>query len=386
MATVLCLLVDTTFTNEGQMAAQSNTGRIRKNVTADTITDHTKPLPQASKATRENAPGTHGKAKPKRKPRSVMPNKDRIRNLRKRHALTQQDLADKIGCDKRNIQRAERDGCRVSLCTLDEIAQALEVETHELIVPDFLTGDDPEAWLERAIRYDLDANYGLAIQIAEAILAYASPPDSVFQKACIRLASFHEHCHNWERALDLLQAHVPTTAEALDASRDGQAAWGLYQRGLIRRCYAEDLLQHTAGARTPRITHLLSGAREDLQHVCESPAASKSAPLHQLGVLAMLDGDNDQALALFHRSLRLRQERDGEDPLDHGALFRQGYTYRRMGQCYARMGQMTDAHECLCRALDIAHVTQHRRLALETRRDLTAWGLTETSGEQTQRC
>lgn len=363
------------------MAKKSKNSQGRNSTKTNARTRDRNSSPEAH---REYATGTPGATRAKRKPRSVMPNKDKIRSLRTKLALTQQALARKIGCDKRNIQRAEKDGCRVSLCTLDEIAQALEVEVHELIVPDFLTGDDPEVWLEHAIRYDLDANYGLAIQIAEAILAYASPRDSIFQKACIRLASFHEHCRSWERALGLLREHILKDVEASDTSLDGQVAWALYQQGLIRRYYAEDLLQHTAGARTPLITELLAGAREDLQRVYEYPGASKSAPLHQLGVLAMLDGDNEQALVQFRRSLRLRQERDGENPMDHEALFRHGYTYRRMGQCYGRMGQMTEAHECLCRALDIASVTQHRRLALETRRDLTAWGLTETLCEQSQ--
>jgi len=321
------------------------------------------------------------KARQQKKKRSVMPNKPKIQALRQERGWTQEFLAKKVGCNTRNIQRIEQDGCRVAVSTLTEVAQALDVEVRELVVPDFLGGDDPQLWLKRAIRYDMNANYGLAIEIAEAILHYVSPEETVFQSTCVRLASFHEHCRNWEVALNLLEEHLLNVRQLLTHHVEGQSPWALYQRGLIRRCLAEDLLQRTGGQRTAAINRLLTGARTDLERIIASPDAHKSAPLHQLGVLLMLDKDYPTAIETFQRSLRLRQSRDGENPLDHEALFRHGYTYRRLGQCYAHMGRSTDASECLLRAKEIAETTQHKRLAREVERDLTAWELSSPSVE-----
>lgn len=312
------------------------------------------------------------------KPRSVMPNKEKIRALRKRRMWTQETLAEKVACNKRNIQRAEAKGRRVSLTTLDEIAQALEVEVHELMVPDIVGGDDPEEWLKRAIRYDLAANYGLAIEIGKVILESVPSSEDLFRKACVRLATFYEHSHDWEAALQLLDEHLLADEKLLEPV-EGQTAWAMYQRGLIRRCLAEDYLRRSSGEKTPRIEQLLGDARADLERVLASPQATSSAPLHQLGVLLMIEQDYSTALEKLQRSLRLRQAHDGDNPLDHAALYRHGYTYRRMGQCYARMERLEEAEECLGLAQKIAKTTGHQRLLSEVKRDLDAWGLKRTS-------
>jgi len=315
---------------------------------------------------------------PSQKSRTVMPNKKKIRALRKHRMWTQEKLAEEANCNKRNVQRAETGKHRVYLATLDRIAQALKVEAHELMVPDIVGGDDPDEWLKRAIRYDLAANYGLAIEIGKVILESVPSSESVFRQACVRLASFYEHTHDWEAALQLLDEHL-LTDENLREPVKGQTAWALYQRGLIRRYLAEDYLRRSSGEKTSRIEQLLGDARADLEHVLASPEAARSAPLHQLGVLMMIEHDYSTAIETLLRSLRLRQAHDGDNPLDPKALYRHGYTYRRMGQCYARMGRLTEAEECLARSQEIAKATGHQRLLGEVKRDLDAWGLKRTS-------
>jgi transcriptional regulator with XRE-family HTH domain len=58
---------------------------------------------------------------------------DRLRDLRKRALLTQQELADKSGVGVTTIIRIERNQVEPHGSTMRKLAEALEVEPHELV-------------------------------------------------------------------------------------------------------------------------------------------------------------------------------------------------------------------------------------------------------------
>jgi transcriptional regulator with XRE-family HTH domain len=58
---------------------------------------------------------------------------DRLRDLRKRALLTQQELADKYGVGVTTIIRIERNQVEPHGSTIRKLAEALEVEPHELV-------------------------------------------------------------------------------------------------------------------------------------------------------------------------------------------------------------------------------------------------------------
>jgi transcriptional regulator with XRE-family HTH domain len=58
---------------------------------------------------------------------------DRLRDLRKRALLTQQELADKSGVGVTTIIRIERNQVEPHGSTIRKLAEALEVEPHELV-------------------------------------------------------------------------------------------------------------------------------------------------------------------------------------------------------------------------------------------------------------
>ncbi len=58
---------------------------------------------------------------------------ERIRALRKKHQLTQLELAVKMDNHAEQIGRIERGELNVSICTLHKIAQCFQLEIHELL-------------------------------------------------------------------------------------------------------------------------------------------------------------------------------------------------------------------------------------------------------------
>jgi transcriptional regulator with XRE-family HTH domain len=60
----------------------------------------------------------------------------RIADLRKKHALTQAHLADRLGVSQQTINSFERGRRRVPVSLLPELAQLLDVSIEELIVGD----------------------------------------------------------------------------------------------------------------------------------------------------------------------------------------------------------------------------------------------------------
>jgi transcriptional regulator with XRE-family HTH domain len=58
---------------------------------------------------------------------------DRLREIRKRTLLTQQQLADKSGLGVTTIIRVERNQVEPQARTIRKLAKALDVEPHELL-------------------------------------------------------------------------------------------------------------------------------------------------------------------------------------------------------------------------------------------------------------
>lgn len=58
---------------------------------------------------------------------------DRLKNLRVRRALTQQEVADKAGIGKNTVSRIERNEGEPHMSTLRKLAKALNVQPRDLI-------------------------------------------------------------------------------------------------------------------------------------------------------------------------------------------------------------------------------------------------------------
>jgi transcriptional regulator with XRE-family HTH domain len=58
---------------------------------------------------------------------------DRLKNLRVRRALTQQELADRAGIGKNTVSRIERNEGELHMSTLRKLAKALDVDPSELV-------------------------------------------------------------------------------------------------------------------------------------------------------------------------------------------------------------------------------------------------------------
>ncbi len=58
---------------------------------------------------------------------------ERLKHLRIRRALTQEELADKASIGKNTVNRVERNLTEPHMSTLRKLAQALGVEPHELL-------------------------------------------------------------------------------------------------------------------------------------------------------------------------------------------------------------------------------------------------------------
>jgi diguanylate cyclase (GGDEF)-like protein len=62
---------------------------------------------------------------------TLLPNANRVRELRQEQGWTQEDLADRVGCSKRTVENIEA-GKRVLRQTLKEVAQALRVQVEAI--------------------------------------------------------------------------------------------------------------------------------------------------------------------------------------------------------------------------------------------------------------
>ena len=58
---------------------------------------------------------------------------DRLKNLRVRRALTQQELADRAGISSNALNRIERSKAEPHMSTLRKLAKALDVDPTELL-------------------------------------------------------------------------------------------------------------------------------------------------------------------------------------------------------------------------------------------------------------
>ncbi len=61
---------------------------------------------------------------------------DRLKALRIRRALTQEELAQRAGLSKNAVNRLEVDKAEPRMSTLRKLAQALGVDPHELVKPE----------------------------------------------------------------------------------------------------------------------------------------------------------------------------------------------------------------------------------------------------------
>lgn len=59
-----------------------------------------------------------------------------LKRLREAQDLTQQELADKIGIDQKQISRIERKQTSPSLATVSRVARALGVDVTDLLAPE----------------------------------------------------------------------------------------------------------------------------------------------------------------------------------------------------------------------------------------------------------
>ena len=75
----------------------------------------------------------------------------RIRTLRKTRGLTQEQLGRATGLDYKHIGAIERGGKQSSFTAVAKIAVALDVDVHELFLPESQIGDDVRADVERLV-------------------------------------------------------------------------------------------------------------------------------------------------------------------------------------------------------------------------------------------
>lgn len=78
--------------------------------------------------------------------RGVCANGDTIRRIRRRLAITQEQLAGLAGCDCKTIRKAEQGRDPIDLRIIDALAMALGVEATELMASD-TPDDDRSRWL-----------------------------------------------------------------------------------------------------------------------------------------------------------------------------------------------------------------------------------------------
>jgi tetratricopeptide (TPR) repeat protein len=291
--------------------------------------------------------------------------------------LTNRELAtlmcspkvDDIESTVRSIGRAKA-GDRRERDSLMLIALALRMEFDETWVPD--DEDKVENLIDDMKRFDQSGNFAKARGIGLHLLNRSKNGLNHTERGevIVRLAMVYDHDRNWKEALRLLE----NIDESLGTNHESYL-WARYQRGLIQRVFAEDLLARRRGHESGEfITTLLEGAREDLDYVADTEVRGLDvAAHHQLAVLLMIDDEFEQALAMLDGCLKQREEAPAES--EERALFRQAYEHRRIGQCHAFLGSMEEARDSFELAATLAKQSEHQRLLLELTRDLEAWDL-----------
>jgi transcriptional regulator with XRE-family HTH domain len=314
---------------------------------------------------------------------TVLPFGERIRQRRERLGLTQAALARKAGVSTRTISRAEN-GQHIDLEFLHFIAEALGVTFRDVACPEGSDRDDPQTWLVEMIESDRTGDFANAARIGEALVERLLPTDHpLFVEACVRLAIVYDHQRRWEAGLHVLDKCL-LGADEQDNRRD--IAWARFQRGVLRRVFAENLLLHSGRRFTTPIKTLLASAARDLQEAGRaSDPGMQVAAGHQMGVLHLLEGRYERALETFEECLRHRSNGKADELPEMCVPYRRAYEHRRIAQCHARMAEQlkearsrnrarAKAREHFALALRLATESQHKRLQDDLRRDLAAFG------------
>lgn len=322
--------------------------------------------------------------------KTVKPDSRELRKLRRAYGsppgeLTQARLAELAFGDAelaRQIGRIESGKDRVRLHTLACVLQVvlrLETEQEALdavwdyIELDEVGGDRPEDWLAYAVRLDQNGDTGAAIQLSRTILRFVEPPHPEGVQTAIRLATFYDHAQQWEQALAVLDKLL-NDEDLLDETPDA-TSWVRYQRGLIRRRLAEDLMARAHGRIGTATAALLRSARIELEDVRSTgPKHVQVAAEHQIAVLDLIAGDFARAIVGFQSCLLQRLDSKRVPGISTPGDFRSAYEHRRIGQCLALLGREQD--ECRA-AFEEARTLAagQERLLGEIRRDALALDL-----------
>lgn len=258
--------------------------------------------------------------------------------------------------------------------TLQILAGALGVDWRELADPSAV---DPSDGLERAIELDQAGNSPAAIGLCERLRDSVPPSNPILYDIMVRLATFHDHSGEFEKAIGLLNKLIDCPPP-LAAACVQKVSWAYYQRGVVRRRMIEDLLVRNGWRRNATIRRGLRLVESDLMNMGTKTEVSKNpAHQHQMGVLRLLGGDVKRALGLFKRAERLR--RSIPRPDQGSADFRIGFEIRRQGQCHAHLGDFRAAAKCFSEARVIAISSKHKRLEDDVARDCIAFGIQGTA-------
>jgi hypothetical protein len=175
-------------------------------------------------------------------------------------------------------------------------------------------------------------------------------------------------------------------AAAHETPATGGFMWAQYQRGVISRTSAEDLLAHSGWQLTEPIARLLQQAEDDLKQVRRRGGVEwKISADHHLGVIEMLRGNHERALGTFQDCLRHREQNKATCSEAHCAPHRQAFEHRRIAQCHARIAadatkaqrqkELACAAHHFTQARQLASAANHARLLYELDRDVQAWGI-----------
>jgi transcriptional regulator with XRE-family HTH domain len=102
---------------------------------------------------------------------------NRVNELRRARGLTQQQLADKVGCSKMQVSGIERGVREFSLSMMQRFAQALGVTAGELLHPDdnAFHLDEEERFIIEKMRAATPDERAQLHRVSEAILSFRGP-------------------------------------------------------------------------------------------------------------------------------------------------------------------------------------------------------------------
>jgi len=96
-----------------------------------------------------------------------------VKQLRKRKNWSQETLAEKAEVSANFLSNIENGKVWVSPKTVAKMAEAFNVEPHELFMPEISTTDETRAML---FRYDKDARKALSLALDDLKERYTEPP------------------------------------------------------------------------------------------------------------------------------------------------------------------------------------------------------------------